>query len=198
MANGLRRGYATASNDTGHKGGSAAFAVGHPEKLIDFAYRAMHEMTVQSKAIIQSFYRRSPQLSYYQGCSTGGRQALMEVQKYPQDYNGVVAASPAINWTKLHAQQLWGPVLMNSMNNPVAPCKLAAATAAAVAACDSIDGVKDGVLEDPKRCTYDPKALVGTSAGECGMFTDGDATGLGGHATRQRTSVIRIRQPSRA
>src|SRR5688572_21766277 len=82
IAAGLRRGYATASNDTGHKGGSAAFAMGHPEKLIDFGYRAMHEMAVQSKALIQAFYKRGPQLSYYHGCSTGGRQGMMAAQRY--------------------------------------------------------------------------------------------------------------------
>jgi len=103
----------------------------------------------------------------------------MEVQRYPQDYNGVVAASPAINWTKFHPQQLWGPVVMNASNNPVPACKLNAATAAAIAACDAIDGVKDGVIEDPKRCTFDPKTLVGTPAGECGAFTEADASVIG-------------------
>src|SRR5262249_43917615 len=80
------------------------------------------------------------------------------------------------NWTRMLPQELWGPVVMNAMNNPVAPCKLAAATAAAITACDAMDGVKDGVIEDPKRCPYDPKALVGTSAGDCGAFTEADAT----------------------
>jgi feruloyl esterase len=84
LAEGLRRGYATASNDTGHKGGGAAFLVGHPEKLVDFAYRSMHEMAVHSKTIIQTFYKQAPRLSYYQGCSTGGRQGMMEAQKYPR------------------------------------------------------------------------------------------------------------------
>src|SRR5262245_36313690 len=91
IAAGLARGYATASNDTGHKGGSAAFAVGHPEKLRDFAYRSMHEMAVQSKAMIRAFYNRAPQLSYYQGCSTGGRQGLMEALRYPEDFDAIVA-----------------------------------------------------------------------------------------------------------
>jgi hypothetical protein len=98
----------------------------------------------------------------------------MEAQRYPQDYNGIVSAAPAVNWNRFHVQHLWGPVVMNAAHNSVAPCKLAAATAAAVAACDAIDGVKDEVIEDPKRCTYDPKPLVGTSAGECGSFTEAD------------------------
>jgi hypothetical protein len=98
----------------------------------------------------------------------------MEVQRYPQDYNGVVSAAPAINWSRFIPQELWGAVLMNEAGNPIPACKLAAATAAAIAACDGIDGVKDGVIEDPKRCTYDPKPLVGVSAGECGSFTEAD------------------------
>jgi hypothetical protein len=99
----------------------------------------------------------------------------MEAQRYPGDYDGIVSGAPAINWQKLHVQQMWGPVAMNAMGNPVAACKLTAATAAAVAACDGIDGVTDGVIEDPARCAYDPQALIGTSAGECGDFTAADA-----------------------
>ena len=174
-------GFAAGATDTGHDGAAGSFALDAKGRLNwqairDNGHVGIHDMTVTGKALTQALYGTAPKYSYFNGCSTGGRQALMEAQRYPQDYTGIVAASPAINWTKLHPQQLWGPVLMNAMNNPVAPCKLAAATAAAVAACDAIDGVKDGVLEDPKRCTYDPKALVGTSAGECGMFTEGDAT----------------------
>jgi hypothetical protein len=132
-------------------------------------------MTITGKALTQAMYGAAPKYSYFNGCSTGGRQGLMEAQRYPQDYNGIVAGAPAINWNRLHPQQLWGPVVMNAMGNPVAPCKLATATAAAIAACDAIDGVKDGVIEDPKRCNYDPKALIGTSAGDCGSFTQADA-----------------------
>jgi len=86
----------------------------------------------------------------------------------------VVSGAPAINWDRFTNAHLWGPVVMNAANNPVAACKLTAAVAAAVAACDAIDGVKDGVIEDPKRCNYDPKPLIGTSAGDCGAFTEGD------------------------
>jgi hypothetical protein len=98
----------------------------------------------------------------------------MEAQRYPQDYNGIVSGAPAINWNRFHVQHLWGPVVMNAAGTPVAPCKLAAATAAAIAACDGIDGVKDGVIEDPKRCTYDPKPLIGTPAGDCGAFSEAE------------------------
>src|SRR5438477_2353758 len=106
IATGLRKGYAAASNDTGHKGGSASFAVGHPEKLVDFGYRSMHEMAVRSKAIIQAFYNRTPQLSYYQGCSTGGRQGLMEAQRFPDDFDAIIAGAPVNNVVHLNISQV--------------------------------------------------------------------------------------------
>ncbi|HKE83582.1 MAG TPA: tannase/feruloyl esterase family alpha/beta hydrolase [Vicinamibacterales bacterium] len=172
-------GYAAGATDTGHEGGSGSFALDangrlNWQRIRNNAHVGIHEMTVTGKALTQAMYGAPPRYSYFTGCSTGGRQGLMEAQRYPQDYNGIVAGAPAINWNRLHPQQLWGPVLMNATGNPVANCKLAAATAAAIAACDSIDGVKDGVIEDPKRCTYDPKPLVGMSAGDCGAFTEAD------------------------
>jgi len=177
----VAQGFAAGATDTGHDGGSGSFALDpngrlNWQRIRDNAHVGIHEMTVTGKALTQAMYGVAPRYSYFNGCSTGGRQGLMEAQRYPQDYNGIAAGAPAINWNRLHPQQLWGPVIMNASANAVANCKLAAATAAAIAACDSIDGVKDGVLEDPKRCTYDPKALVGTSAGDCGSFTEADAT----------------------
>jgi hypothetical protein len=174
-------GYAAGATDTGHEGGSGSFALDAKGRLDwqsirNNAHVGIHEMTVTGKALTTALYGVAPRFSYFSGCSTGGRQGLMEAQRYPQDYNGIVAGAPAINWNRLHPQQLWGPVIMNAAGNPMPGCKLAAATAAAVVACDAIDGVKDGVIEDPKRCTFDPKTLVGTAAGECGAFTDADAT----------------------
>ena len=99
----LRAGYATAGNDTGHEGANGLFTLGHPEKVIDFAYRAMHEMTVQSKALIKAFYDQSPRLSYYNGCSTGGRQGLMAAQRYPEDFDAILAGAPANDHLYLHA-----------------------------------------------------------------------------------------------
>src|SRR5262249_45311023 len=106
MATAVARGYATASNDTGPKGGSGSFVVGHPEKLIDFGYRSMHEMAIRSKAIIQAYYSRTPQLSYYQGCSTGGRQGLMEAQRYPDDFDAIIAGAPVNNVLHLNIQSV--------------------------------------------------------------------------------------------
>ena len=172
-------GYAAGATDAGHEGASGGFALDGNGRLDwqgirNFAHVGIHEMTVTGKALTQAMYGVAPRYAYFNGCSTGGRQGLMEAQRYPQDYNGILSAAPAINWNRFHIQHLWGPVVMNASSNPVASCKLAAATAAAIAACDGIDGVKDGVIEDPKRCTYDPKPLVGTSAGDCGAFTEAD------------------------
>jgi feruloyl esterase len=172
-------GYAAGATDTGHEGGSGSFALDANGRLNwplirDNAHVGIHEMTVTGKALAQAMYGVAPRYSYFTGCSTGGRQGLMEAQRYPQDYDGIVSGAPAINWNRFHVQHLWGPVVMNAAGNPVAPCKLAAATAAAIAACDAIDGVTDGVINDPTRCAYDPKPLVGTSAGDCGAFTDAD------------------------
>ena len=173
-------GYASGSTDTGHEGASGSFALdanGHLnwQSIRDNAHVGIHEMTVTGKALTEAMYGVAPRYSYWNGCSTGGRQGLMEAQRYPQDYNGIVAGAPAINWSRFLPQELWGSVLENAVGDALPACKLTAATAAAITACDAIDGVKDGVIEDPQRCNYDPKALIGTSAGECGMFTEADA-----------------------
>src|SRR5205807_49339 len=138
---------------TGHEGGSGSFALDSNGRLNwqlirDNAHVGIHEMTVTGKALTQAMYGAAPKYSYFNGCSTGGRQGLMEAQRYPQDYNGIVAGAPAINWTRFIPQEMWGAIAMNAANNPIPGCKLAAATAAAITACDAIDGVKDGVIED--------------------------------------------------
>jgi feruloyl esterase len=170
IANGLRRGYATASNDTGHKGGSASFVVGHPEKLIDFGYRAMHEMAVQSKAIIQAFYKRGPQLSYYQGCSTGGRQGMMEAQRYPEDFDAIIAGAPVYNVLHLNVSQVALQVGMLRDPSKIVPAaKVTLFANAVVAACDANDGVKDNIVSEPRKCNFDPSVLLckGGDAPDC-------------------------------
>jgi feruloyl esterase len=160
IAAGLRRGYAAASNDTGHKGGSASFALGHPEKLIDFAYRSMHEMAVQSKALIQAFYKRPPQLSYYQGCSTGGRQGMMEAQRYPEDFDAIIAGAPVYNVVHLNISQVSLQVGMLKNPSRIVPRdKVTLFANAVVAACDANDGVKDNIVE-PRMCKFDPSVLL--------------------------------------
>src|SRR5262249_27152577 len=177
---GVALGYSAGATDTGHEGGSGSFALDANGRLNwqairDNGHIGIHEMTVTGKALTEAMYGVAPRYSYFNGCSTGGRQGLMEAQRYPQDYNGIVSGAPAVNWPKLMMQSVCGRVQMNVPSNPVRSCKVSAATEAAVAACDAIDGVKDGVLENPKSCTFDPKILVGTSAGQCGTFTQADA-----------------------
>jgi feruloyl esterase len=160
MATALQEGYATASNDTGHKGGNALFAIDHPEKLVDFAHRAVHEMTVQAKALITAYYNRGPRLSYWNGCSTGGRQGLMSAQKYPEDFDAIVAGAPANYQTHLHAWDLSVSVpVLKDPSSAVPAAKLEMVTRAVVNACDARDGVADGVLNNPAACAFDVAAL---------------------------------------
>jgi feruloyl esterase len=161
MATALSRGYASSSTDTGHTGGRASFAVGHPEKLIDFGYRSVHEMTVAAKALIAAFYGKEATLSYFAGCSSGGRQALMEAQRFPEDYDGILAGAPTNTWTRLMFGRIW--VAQATLSDParyVPPAQYPMIHQAVLAACDAIDGVTDGVLEDPTRCHFDPGSLA--------------------------------------
>ena len=161
LSQALRNGYATASTDTGHEGGSGQFALGHPEKLVDFGWRAVHEMTVQAKSVVNAFYGSAPQRSYWVGCSSGGKQGLKEAQKFPADYDGIVAGAPANYWTHLVTQSLW--VAQATLKDPASTIpreKYAVIHDAALAQCDARDGVRDGVIEDPARCQFDPKKLL--------------------------------------
>jgi feruloyl esterase len=160
MATALARGYATSSTDTGHMGGGAAWALGHPEKVIDFGYRAMHETAVASKKIIESYYGNEPKFSYFNGCSAGGRQAMKAAQRFPADFNGIIAGAPGLDWTGRAA----GAVRIAQRLEQNEAARLGQAQrqllhSAVVASCDLIDGVKDGVIENPKRCKFDPGVL---------------------------------------
>jgi feruloyl esterase len=157
MATALGAGYATVSTDTGHVGGNANFMVGHPEKLVDFEERAVHEMTVTAKAIAAAYYGNAPQLAYFNGCSTGGRQALTEAQRYPLDFDAIVAGAPA-NFAKRQTfGQIWLWQATHQDDASLLPAeKFAVLHKAAVAQCDALDGVKDGVLENPTKCKFDP------------------------------------------
>jgi feruloyl esterase len=150
----VKHGYAASSTDTGHSGERASFALGHPQKLIDYAYRSEHEMTVAAKAIIFAYYGKAPQHSYWNGCSAGGKQALKEAQKYPEDFDGIVAGSPGLDWVARAALSMW---VAQAVHIPAA--KYPAIHQAALDACDAADGLKDGVIEDPSRCDFDPKVI---------------------------------------
>jgi feruloyl esterase len=161
MATALGAGYAAVSTDTGHVGGNASFIVGHPEKLVDFEERAVHEMTVTAKAVATQYYGSAPQRAYFSGCSTGGRQALTEAQRYPLDFDAIVAGAPA-NFAK---RQTFGQVWLWQATHKddaslLTPEKFAVLHKAVVAQCDAIDGVQDGVLENPTKCTFDPGVVL--------------------------------------
>ncbi len=161
MADAVRAGYASASTDTGHVGGRGTFALGHPEKLIDFGWRSEHEMTVKAKAIIQAFYGNAPRLSYWNGCSTGGRQGLKEAQMFPEDYDGIIAGAPA-NRTAI---SLWiAHAVLKDPASYIAPSKYPIIHQAALNTCDNRDGLKDGLIDDPTKCDFDPKVLLCKSA----------------------------------
>ncbi|MEO8258024.1 MAG: tannase/feruloyl esterase family alpha/beta hydrolase [Acidobacteriota bacterium] len=172
LATNLRNGYAAAVTDTGHEGGSGAFMLDHPEKLTDFAERAVHETAAKSKALIAAFYGNAPRRSYFNGCSTGGRQALTAAQRFPDDFDGIVAGAPAIYASRQSAGQLW---IWNATHQDDAsfltPAKYAVLHDAVVAQCDLLDGVKDGVLEDPTRCRFDPKVVQCKDADGPGCLT---------------------------
>jgi feruloyl esterase len=174
------QGFAAGSTDTGHEGNRATFALDERARLNwqlirDNAHLGIHEMTRVGKAVTKAYYGVAPKYSYFNGCSTGGRQGLMEAQRYPEDYDGVLSGCPAINWPKLHVEQLWGPLVMNQSNHVVASCKMETARQASVAHCDPLDGVTDGVIEDPRKCSFEADSLVGSSSPGCGVITKDDA-----------------------
>jgi feruloyl esterase len=160
MADALRRGYATSSTDTGHVGGSASFAMGHPEKAIDFAYRSEHEMVLKSKAVISAFYGSTPKYSYWNGCSAGGRQALKEAQMFPADFDGIIAGSPGADWSGRSAQAVRINQLLEKEDARLTPAHQKLLHDAVVNACDAQDGVKDGLLSNPAACKFDPAVLT--------------------------------------
>jgi len=170
LAAALARGYASASTDTGHTRQDATWALGHPEKIVDYGYRAVHEMTNKSKAIINAFYGNAPKRSYFSSCSNGGRQALMEAQRYPDDYDGLIAGAPANYFTHFFAGFAWNQqALMSDSASYIPASKLKAIEAAALRACDARDGVTDGVIDDPRRCNFDPSILLckGAESDDC-------------------------------
>jgi feruloyl esterase len=165
LAPGVSLGYATVGTDTGHIGSSSydgTFALGHPEKIIDFGYRSIHLMTVIGKQIASAYYGENAKRSYFTGCSTGGRQALMEAQRFSDDYDGIVAGDPVAYYTHHHVGgNLW--VVRQMFNNPASTVFTTEDTLlgnAVNAACDALDGVADGVLNDPRGCHFDPAELL--------------------------------------
>jgi hypothetical protein len=172
----IAAGYIGVQTDTGHSGGSGTFGMltpvpnGAPDVQLqtDFAFRSEHEMAVLGKQLAQAFYGQLPQFSYWNGCSTGGRQGMRMAQQFPGDYNGILAGAPAYHWDRFQAAQIWPQMAMRiDAGGPVSAAKQTLATNAAIAACDANDGVVDGVLTDPRTCSYNPVNDASLSRASC-------------------------------
>jgi pimeloyl-ACP methyl ester carboxylesterase len=190
MIEGLQKGYATASTDTGHRYtpseltnranfGTVVGAFGlnsdrslNYQLIRDFSFRSQHELVLKAKSVIKAFYGSNPRYSYWNGCSSGGREGLAAVQRFPDEYDGVLAQCPAINWDRFMPAGLWArTVMQQELGHPIEPAKLEAVASAAISACDSDDGVSDGIINDPRKCRYDPSTMICTNA----VAKDGDS-----------------------
>lgn len=163
-SHGLERGYATVSTDTGHQASAfdASWALKNRTAEIDYGYRAVHQVTLVSKEIITSYYGRAPKFSYFDGCSNGGRQALMEAQKYPSDFNGIAAGAPALDWTDFMIGANWNMhALEATETSSLIPYdKYEAIENAVLQECDANDGLVDGLIDDPRNCNFRPESLL--------------------------------------
>jgi len=176
MAGALQRNYATASTDTGHRAGPVSFdaswASGRPDLIEDFGHRALHLTTVNGKKVVSALYQSPPQFSYYVGCSKGGQQGLMEAQRYPDDFDGIIAGDPANDWTRFYAgAHLWySQAMLADEEAWIPPAKLQTLGDAVNNACDALDGIEDGILMNPLACNFKPASLacaVGTDDNSC-------------------------------
>jgi hypothetical protein len=164
----VKQGYASAGTNTGHTTVDAAWALGHPEKVIDFGYRGIHEMTRKADAIVQAFYGVNKRAtdrpafpSFFASCSDGGREALMEAQRFPGDYDGILAGAPANYWTHLLVAAMWELRATNLDPASYIPAsKIPALSEAVLAACDAQDGLRDGLLNDPRQCHFNPDTML--------------------------------------
>jgi feruloyl esterase len=163
LSEGLRDGFAVSSTDTGHHGDDDdfSFARGHREQRIDYHYRAIHETAIAAKAAIRGFYGVAPKYSYFTGCSDGGRQGLMEAQRYPADYDGVLVCGPAVHRTHSVAAWAWVERAVAAERGGEIPAnKLSMIHDAVIASCDALDGLQDGVIAEPMKCQFDPASLL--------------------------------------
>jgi feruloyl esterase len=171
MASALRDGFATASTDTGHTSSEPLTWLQDRERLIDYSSRGLHLTTVNAKALLQAYYTQPQKFAYYTGCSTGGKQGLMEAQRYPADFDGILAGDAANFWTHQMASEVWDGVVTSSPETNLPKEKLQLVQDKAIAACDLLDGAADHLVSDPMRCTFDPKVLQCTGADGPGCLT---------------------------
>jgi feruloyl esterase len=193
LTNAVTRGYAAASTDTGHVGNDARFALGHPEKVVDFGWRAVHEMTVAAKRIVAAYYESAPRYSYWTGCSAGGRQAMKAAQRFPADFDGIVAGAPGLDWSGRAVQAMRvAQALEGREAARLLEPQRRHLHQAALAACDAADGLKDGLIANPQRCTFDP----GVTACK-GSETDGCLTAAQVETARLIYSAAKNRKTGR-
>ena len=193
----VNAGYATVGTDTGHQAASvtdAAWALNNLERQVNFGYLGVHRTAEVAKAIIRSYYGSSSARSYFSGCSNGGRQAMMEAQRFPEDFDGIVAGAPAYDFTAIGAQFIKDiraafPDPRN-ITEPISIATLKAVEAQVVQKCDALDGVKDGLIEDPRSCTVDVAALTGVTDPQRALLKAIYAE------TRNRDGVIYPAQPA--
>ena len=178
MADGLQRGYAVAGSDTGHQGDSLEFGVGHEERIRDWAYRSTHALALQAKALVTAFYGKAATHAYFAGCSTGGQQALSEAQRFPDDFDGIVAGDPGNSRILLNADFVASWQLTHPIAGDAFPSsKLPLITHAAIAACNRQDGLEEPYISDPTKCSFDPGTLACASATEsAACLTPGEVT----------------------
>lgn len=180
IRDGLARGFATLSTDNGHQGNEQTFAIGHPEKVVDFGYRAQGVTSAAGKLLTQAFYEEPAKKSYWLGCSQGGGKGMMQSQRYPENFDGIVAGSPVFDWVGSQYAPAW--VAVKGMRDPaqfVPRAKLPAIHTAVLATCDKSDGLADGLLQQPQRCNFDPAAMAcpaGTDSNSC--LTPGQVTAM--------------------
>jgi hypothetical protein len=169
-ANALKQGFVAAQTNTGHDATAeplASFALNY-QKRVDYAFRAVHLTAGESKRIAGAYYGRAPAFSYWDGCSTGGRQGLISAQRFPQDFDGILAGAPVLNFVDTVTQSLWNGLVLSE--TPVSLAKLKLVAEATYARCDAKDGLKDGLIDDPRRCDFDPARDVA----QCPAGQDGD------------------------
>ena len=169
LPRGVARGYAAATTDTGHKAADQSWMMGDPARLANYTHRANHLLAQTGKAIAAAYYDRAPRLSYFIGCSGGGRQALKELQLYPDDYDGIIAGAPGPKTPEMTTRRMWEIIQRDSHVGLLSPAEWKMIADEGVRACDPLDGVVDGVAEDPRQCKFDPTVLTcnGANAGRC-------------------------------
>jgi feruloyl esterase len=173
---GLDRGYASASTDTGHMGRvtDASWAAGNPAKVIDFAYRGTHVTAVAAKALTQAYYGSAPSHAYFNGCSNGGRQALMEAQRFPDDFDGIIAGDPSLGSLGQISRTLTFQRMLSSADHVISPAKVALIAQKTLESCDARDGLADGLISDPRACTFKPEVLACTGSSTSQCLTPGE------------------------